>query len=104
MDALLESLAVLRDERLERHRRPAAELLDQVIRAREDAVLVVDRDLAQVLEEEIIAGPARAFLPASQAVWNSSKSTCLYRICLPSTRLRTCAVSSYVYSTGPKRG
>jgi hypothetical protein len=43
MDALLESPAVLGDERLERHRRPAAELLDEVVRARENPVLVVDR-------------------------------------------------------------
>jgi len=34
-----ERRAVLLDERLERHGRPATELLDQVIRAREDAIL-----------------------------------------------------------------
>ena len=55
MDALLERLAMLVDERLERHRRTAAELLDEVVRALEDPVLVVDRDLPQVLEEEIVA-------------------------------------------------
>src|SRR5262249_60505420 len=40
-----ERRAVLLDERLERHGRPATELLDQAVRASEDAILVVDRDL-----------------------------------------------------------
>src|SRR5215469_5959320 len=58
-----ERRAVLLDERLERHGRPATELLNQVVRAREDAVLVIDGDLPQVLEEEVIDGPTRR-LPA----------------------------------------
>jgi hypothetical protein len=58
-----ERRAVFLDEHLERHGRPATELLDQVIRAREDAVLVINGDLPQVLEEEVIDGPARR-LPA----------------------------------------
>jgi hypothetical protein len=54
---------VLLDERLERRGRPAAELLDQLVRAREDAVLMIDGDLPQVLEEEVSDGPAYC-LPA----------------------------------------
>ena len=75
----LEGRAMLLDERLERHRRTAAELLDEVVRALEDPVLVVDRDLPAG------AGTGRncsrpACLPARLAgpVLNSSKSTCLY--------------------------
>src|SRR6516165_41572 len=46
-----------------------------------------------------------AFFPlAWRTRLNSSKSTCLYWTSLPRTRPRTRAVSSYVYSTGPKRG
>src|SRR5262245_385158 len=58
-----ERRAVLLDERLERRGRTATEPLDQVIRAREDAVLMIDGDLPQVLEEEVIDGPAYC-LPA----------------------------------------
>ena len=47
-----ESRAILGDERFERHGRTAADLLDVVVRAREDPVLVIDRDLAKMLEEE----------------------------------------------------
>ena len=47
---------MLRDKLLERHRRPSSDLLDEVIRAREEAVLVIDRDLAQVLDQEGVAG------------------------------------------------
>src|SRR6267142_3665538 len=50
-----ESCAVLVDKLLQRHRRPAAELLDEVVRALENPVLVVDRDLPQVLEKELVA-------------------------------------------------
>ena len=49
-----EGRAMLLDERFERHRRPAADLLDEVVRAREDPVLVVDGDLMEVLEEEVV--------------------------------------------------
>jgi hypothetical protein len=41
---------MLRDKLFERHRRPSAELVDEVVGAGKDAVLMVDRDLAQVLE------------------------------------------------------
>jgi hypothetical protein len=51
-DASDESRSMLLDERLERHRGTAAELLDEVVGALEDAVLVIDRDLFEVLEEE----------------------------------------------------
>src|SRR3954447_19590814 len=61
-----ERRAVFLDEHLERHGRPATELLDQVVLAREDAVLVIDGDLPQVLEEEVIDGPAYR-LPAGLA-------------------------------------
>jgi hypothetical protein len=47
---LVERLAVLGDERLECHRGTAAELLDEVVGALEDPVLVVDDDLTEVLE------------------------------------------------------
>src|SRR5947208_2461394 len=49
---------ILCDKLLERHWRPSSDLLDEVIRAREDTVLVIDRDLAQVLKEEVIAFPS----------------------------------------------
>src|SRR5262249_45409167 len=52
---------VLLDERLERHGRPAAELLDQVVRPRKDPVLVIDRALPEMLEEEGVV--AAAILP-----------------------------------------
>src|SRR6516165_7406016 len=55
-----ERRAVLLDVRLERHGRPATELLDQVVRASEDAILVVDRDLSEMLEQEGILA-ARIF-------------------------------------------
>src|SRR5262245_62525561 len=59
---------MLLDERLERQRRASAKLLDQVVRAREDTILVVDRDLSEVLEQEgILAArvlPARLQGPA----------------------------------------
>src|SRR5262249_38460195 len=57
-----ERRAVLLDERLKRHGRPATELLDQVVRAREDSILVVDRDLSEMLEQEGIL--AARILPA----------------------------------------
>src|SRR6516162_10334142 len=40
------------DERLERHGRASAKLLDQVVCASEDAILVVDRYLSEMLEQE----------------------------------------------------
>ncbi len=48
----LERLAVLLDEGLQRHGRAAADPLDQVVRAGEDAGLVVNRHLADVLHGE----------------------------------------------------
>src|SRR5260370_38052261 len=48
----LERLAMLLDEGLQRHGRAAADLLDQVVGAGKDAVLVVGRHLAAVLQEE----------------------------------------------------
>src|SRR5262249_45381936 len=53
---------MLLDERLERHGRASAKLLDQVVRASEDAILVVDRDLSEMLEQEGIL--AARILPA----------------------------------------
>ena len=47
---------MLLDERLERRRGTAAELLHEVVGALEDPVLVVDHDLLDVLDEEGIAG------------------------------------------------
>jgi hypothetical protein len=47
-----ESRAILRNERLERHRRTTAEFLDVIVRARENPVLVIDRNLTKMLEEE----------------------------------------------------
>src|ERR1700722_7702598 len=58
MDALLESLAVLGDERLKRHRRPSAELLDEGVCAPEKPVFVVNRRPSQVVEEEVIVFPS----------------------------------------------
>src|SRR5262245_46734960 len=55
----LESLAVLRNKRLNRHRRPATDPLDQLVTACEDAVGVVDCDLAQMLYKEFATWPAR---------------------------------------------
>jgi hypothetical protein len=40
-------------EGLERHRRTAADLLDGVVRTREEPVLVVDCDPVEMLEEEV---------------------------------------------------
>src|SRR5262249_43344823 len=57
-----EGRTMLLDERLERHGRASAKLLDQVVRASEDAILVVDRDLSEVLEQEGIL--AARILPA----------------------------------------
>ena len=53
-----ESLPVLVDKCFERRRRPTTNRLDQVVRSGEDPVLVVDGDLAQVLDDERIARPA----------------------------------------------
>src|SRR5262249_7220334 len=53
-----EGCPVLVDKCFERRRRPTTNRLDQVVRAGEDPVLVVDRDLAQVLDDERIARPA----------------------------------------------
>src|SRR5262249_3626050 len=47
-----EGRTMLVDERLERQGRASAQLLDQVVGAREDAILVVDRDLSEMLEQE----------------------------------------------------
>src|SRR5262245_35637544 len=58
----LEGRTMLLDERLERHGRASSKLLDQVVRASEDAILVVDRDLSEMLEEEGIL--AARILPA----------------------------------------
>jgi hypothetical protein len=57
-----ERCAVLLGKCLERHGRPATELLDQVVRASEDAILVIDRDLTEMLEQEGIL--AACILPA----------------------------------------
>ena len=106
-----EGRAVLLDECLERHRRSAAELLDKVVGAGEDPVLMVDRDLLQVLHGEGIPGISD-FPPSSPYMFledapstglcrtdfimarNASKGTCLYSTGFPSTRPRTAAVSS----------
>jgi hypothetical protein len=47
-----ESCAVLIDKLLQRHRRAAADRLDHVVGASEDAGLVVGRHLAEVLQDE----------------------------------------------------
>src|SRR5436190_21408511 len=47
-----EGLAVLGDELFERRRLASADLVDHVVRAREDAVLEIDHGLAQMLDEE----------------------------------------------------
>src|SRR5262249_23937415 len=57
-----EGRTMLLDERLERQGRAPAQLLDQVVRASEDAILVVDRDLSEMLEQEGIL--AARILPA----------------------------------------
>ena len=58
---------MLLDERLERHGRASAKFLDQVVRASEDAILVVYRDLSEMLEQERILAarilPARLHAP-----------------------------------------
>src|SRR6476659_8047749 len=51
------SLPVLVDKCFERRRRPTTNRFDQVVRSGEDPVLVVDGDLAQVLDDERIARP-----------------------------------------------
>src|SRR5262245_42246454 len=53
-----EGRSVLVDKCFERRRRPTTNRFDQVVRAGEDPVLVVDGDLAQVLHGERIARPA----------------------------------------------
>src|SRR5258708_39894747 len=53
-----EGRPVLVDTCFERRRRPTTKRFDQVVRAGEDSVLVVDGDLAQVLDDERIARPA----------------------------------------------
>jgi hypothetical protein len=50
---------MLRDKLIERRRRPTSDLLDEVIRAREDAVLVIDRDFTQMLHGEGLSLPFR---------------------------------------------
>src|SRR6476661_8094355 len=50
-----EGCPVLVDKCFERRRRPTTNRFDQVVRAGEDPVLVVDGDLAQVLDDERIA-------------------------------------------------
>lgn len=55
-DASDESRAMFLDERLERHRRPSADLFDEIVRAGENPVLMIDGDLVEVLEEEVIPG------------------------------------------------
>ena len=50
----LQGLAMLGDELFECQERVVAEPLDVVIRAREDAVLVVDHDRAEMLAEEVV--------------------------------------------------
>jgi len=53
-----EGCPVLVDKCFERRRWPTTNRFDQVIRAGKDPVLVVNGDLAQVLDEERIARPA----------------------------------------------
>ena len=53
-----EGCPVLVDKCFERRRRPTTNRFDQVVRSGEDPVLVVDGDLAQVLDDERIARPA----------------------------------------------
>src|SRR5437879_13366214 len=47
-----EGLTVLGDELLERRRLASADLLDHVVRAGKDPVLVIDGDFPQMLDEE----------------------------------------------------
>ena len=47
---------MLGDELLERRRLASADLLDQVVRAGKDTVLVIDGDFPQMLDEEGIPG------------------------------------------------
>src|SRR5262245_60085263 len=47
-----EGLTVLGDELLERRRLASADLLDHVVRAGEDTVMVIDGDFPQMLDEE----------------------------------------------------
>src|SRR5262249_13013524 len=53
-----EGCPVLVDKCFERRRRPTTNRFDQVVLAGEDPVLMVDGDLAQVLDEERIPRPA----------------------------------------------
>ena len=53
-----EGCPVLVDKCFDRRRRPTPNRFDQVVRAGKDPVLVVDGDLAQVLDDERIARPA----------------------------------------------
>src|SRR5262249_21778754 len=101
---------VLVDKCFERRRRPTTNRFDQVVRAGEDPVLVVDGDLAQVLDDERIARlavwclfnspynppalcPAGGLCPPAAIIWSMvSMLTCLYWTSFPSTRLRTLAI------------
>src|SRR5258705_8418472 len=47
-----ESCAVLMDKLLQRHRRAAADLFDEIIRASEDAVLEIKGDFTQMLDDK----------------------------------------------------
>ena len=50
-----ESCAVLIDKLLQRHRRAAADFFDEIIRASEDAVLVINGNFTQMLDGEGIS-------------------------------------------------
>ena len=50
-----ESCAVLVDKLLQRHRRAAADFFDEIIRAGEDAVLMINGDFTQMLDGEGIS-------------------------------------------------
>ena len=63
----LEGRTMLGDELLERHRLASADLLDHVIRAGKDTVLVIDRDLSQMLERK--ESPKLGFLLESRRTW-----------------------------------
>ena len=47
-----EGCAVLLDKRLQRQRRVAADFFDEIIRAGEDAILVINGDFTQMLDEK----------------------------------------------------
>src|SRR6516225_2896269 len=61
-----EGLTVLGDELLERRRLASADLLDHVVRAGKDTVLVIDGDFPQMLGEEGLLGTI-AQLPYSMS-------------------------------------